>query len=205
MRQAVLDNILNGRTRELIFALHKARASYDTMRERDIKKDKVYAELEKKCNEALQDLDKNPLVFDMRVEIETLQSLGSEGKRLKASEIQLLQQVDSLRQDRTVVVSRVIPDAAIKLIHSDEIGVLIARLVKSSIIYGRCTTFEEVAELKKPLVLEETPGYRPSSKEEYDRAGNDLADASYPFLAELTADPHAFMEQLLSKKRSHFN
>ncbi|GJZ99330.1 hypothetical protein Tco_0671881 [Tanacetum coccineum] len=44
------------------------------LRERDIKKDKAYAELEKKCNEALQDLDKNPLVSDMRVEIETLQS-----------------------------------------------------------------------------------------------------------------------------------
>nr|GEY45451.1 hypothetical protein [Tanacetum cinerariifolium] len=129
MRQAVLDNVLNGRTRELIFALHKARASCDTMqescdtmREREIKKDKAYAELEKKCNEALQDLDKNPFVFDMRSEIETLQSqvnglhseysrlileekkwinyeqtlstlrtkfesLRSEGKRLKASEI----------------------------------------------------------------------------------------------------------------------
>ncbi|GJT69826.1 hypothetical protein Tco_1029112, partial [Tanacetum coccineum] len=43
-------------------------------------------------------------------------------------------------------------------------------------------------------------GYRPSLKEEYDRAGNDLADASYPFLVELTADPHASVEQLLSKK-----
>ncbi|GKD45879.1 hypothetical protein Tco_1270524 [Tanacetum coccineum] len=219
MRQAVLDNVLNGRTRELISALHKARASYDTIREREVKKDKAYAEVEKKCNEALQDLDKNPLVFDMRAEIETLQSqvnglhseysrlileekkwinyeqtlstlrakvegLGSEGKRLKGSEIQLLQQVDSLRRDKTVVVSRVIPDAAIKLIYSNEIGVLIARLVKASITYGRCTTFEEVAELRKPFVLEEMPGYRPSSKEEYDRASNDLAYASYPFLAE---------------------
>nr|GEW54564.1 retrovirus-related Pol polyprotein from transposon TNT 1-94 [Tanacetum cinerariifolium] len=36
-------------------------------------KDKAYAELEKKCNDALQDLDKNPLVMYMRAEIETLQ------------------------------------------------------------------------------------------------------------------------------------
>ncbi|GJS06023.1 hypothetical protein Tco_0362819 [Tanacetum coccineum] len=54
-------------TRELISALHKARASYDAIREREIKKDKAYAEIEKKCNKALQDLDKNPLVSDMRV------------------------------------------------------------------------------------------------------------------------------------------
>ncbi|GJR32667.1 hypothetical protein Tco_1108899 [Tanacetum coccineum] len=57
MRQAVLDNKLNSRTWELIFALHKARASCDAIREREIKKDKAYAELEKKYNEALQDLD----------------------------------------------------------------------------------------------------------------------------------------------------
>ncbi|GJU94744.1 hypothetical protein Tco_1319500 [Tanacetum coccineum] len=164
-------------TRELISALHKARASCYAMREREIKKYKVYVELENKCNEALQDLDKNPLVSDMRAEIETLQS-----------------------QDRATVVSNVILDTIMKLVHSDEMGVLIARLVKASIVYDRCSAFKEVAELKKPFILEEMPGYRPSSKEGYDRVGNDLADASYPFLVELTADPYASVEQLLSKK-----
>ncbi|GJZ83589.1 hypothetical protein Tco_0648762 [Tanacetum coccineum] len=159
MRQTVLGNFLNGRTQELISALHKARASCDTIQEREIKKDKVYAELEKKCNEAFQDLDKNPLVSDMRAELETLQS------RVNGL---FLFKMDSLRQDRAAVVARVILDAAIKLIRSDEMGVLIARLVKASIIHGRCVAFEEVSELKKPFVLEEMPGYRPSSKEEYD-------------------------------------
>nr|GEW32444.1 hypothetical protein [Tanacetum cinerariifolium] len=73
MRQAVLDNVLNSRTRELIYALHKARASCDAIRERKVKKDKAFAELEKNCNEALQDLNKNPLLSDMRSEIKTLQ------------------------------------------------------------------------------------------------------------------------------------
>nr|GEW40371.1 hypothetical protein [Tanacetum cinerariifolium] len=36
-------------------------------------KDKSYAKLERRCNEALQDLDKNPLALDMRSEIKTLQ------------------------------------------------------------------------------------------------------------------------------------
>ncbi|GJU30914.1 hypothetical protein Tco_1174503 [Tanacetum coccineum] len=40
---------------------------------REVSKDKAYAELERKCNEALLDLDKSPLVLDMRFEIETLQ------------------------------------------------------------------------------------------------------------------------------------
>ncbi|GJZ92794.1 hypothetical protein Tco_0664859 [Tanacetum coccineum] len=185
----------------LISVLHKARASCDAIREREIKKDKAYAELEKKCNEALQDLDKNPLVSDMRAEIETLQGqvsglhneysrlvleekkwvnyeqtlsilhakvegLESERERLKTSETKLLQEIDSLRQDRAATVTKVIPDAAMKLVHSDETSVLVTRLVKASIIHGRCVAFKEVADLKEPFVLEKMPGYHPFSKEE---------------------------------------
>ncbi|GJS03028.1 hypothetical protein Tco_0319536 [Tanacetum coccineum] len=119
MRHAVLDNMLNIKTRELISALLKARASCDAIREREVKRDNAYAEIEKKCNEALQDLDKNPLVFDMRSEIKTLQ------------------EIDRLRQDRAAVVSKVIPNAKMKLVHSDEMGVLVARLVRAAIVHGR--------------------------------------------------------------------
>nr|GEV17588.1 hypothetical protein [Tanacetum cinerariifolium] len=50
MCQAILNNMLNTRTSELISALHKARASCDAIREREV----AYAELEKKCNEAFK-------------------------------------------------------------------------------------------------------------------------------------------------------
>ncbi|GKF75282.1 hypothetical protein Tco_0224726, partial [Tanacetum coccineum] len=109
-------------------------------------------------------------------------------------------EIDSLRQDRAVVVAKVVPDAAMKLVHSDEIGILVGRLVKASIIHDRCVAFEEVAELKELFVLEKMPCYRPFLKEEYDRAGDDMANASYPFLTELAADPYAYVEQLLLKK-----
>ncbi|GJY62636.1 hypothetical protein Tco_0464096, partial [Tanacetum coccineum] len=49
------------------------RDTCDVIRERERDKDKAYTELEVKCNDALQDLDKNPLVLDMYAEIETLQ------------------------------------------------------------------------------------------------------------------------------------
>nr|GEY46125.1 hypothetical protein [Tanacetum cinerariifolium] len=55
MQKAVLDNMLNSRTRQLMSALEKARALYDVIREREVEKDKAYAELERKYNEALQD------------------------------------------------------------------------------------------------------------------------------------------------------
>nr|GEX59365.1 hypothetical protein [Tanacetum cinerariifolium] len=158
MRQAVLDNVLTGRTRELISALHKAMASYDTMREREIKKDKAVTSM-----------------------ASTMSKVGS-----------------YLKTIRGLSKSRLYPPFVLKSKASDLKG-KDSRLLKSS-FYKRCTVFKEVAELKKPFVLVEMPGYRPSLKEEYDEAGNDLVDASYPFLPELTTDPHASVEQLLSKK-----
>ncbi|GKD64518.1 hypothetical protein Tco_1306626, partial [Tanacetum coccineum] len=129
-----------------------------------------------------------------------VKGLESKRERLKTSKTQLLHEINSLRQDKAVVVTKAIPDATMKLVHSDEMGVLVTRLVKASIIHGRYVAFEEVAELKKPFVLEKMPGYRTFSKEEYDRASDDMANASYPFLTELTANLYASVGQLLSKK-----
>ncbi|GJZ97108.1 hypothetical protein Tco_0669442, partial [Tanacetum coccineum] len=159
-------------------------ALYDAIRARELDKDRAYADLERRCNEALLDLDKNPLVADMRTEIEALQG----------------REMDALKQDRASVVAKVVPDAAIKLIRSDEMGMLVVKLVKASIIYGRCVSFEEVAKLKEPFSMEKMVGYRPTSKQEYDQAGDDLANASYPFLSKYVNDPYASLEQLLSKK-----
>ncbi|GKA94139.1 hypothetical protein Tco_0816125, partial [Tanacetum coccineum] len=86
----------------------------------------------------------------------------------------LLLEIDGLKQDRDAVVSKVISDAAIKLIYCDDLGALIAKLVRSSIIYGRCQDFEEVAAMEETFVLEKMSGYHPSSKEEYDQAGDAL-------------------------------
>nr|GEZ72672.1 hypothetical protein [Tanacetum cinerariifolium] len=63
-----------------------------------------------------------------------------------------------------------------------------------------CTTFEEISKLKEPFVLEKMPSHRMSSKDKYDRAGEDMANASFPFLSEFTLNPYAFVEQLLSIK-----
>ncbi|GJR98623.1 hypothetical protein Tco_0270797 [Tanacetum coccineum] len=82
--QVVLDNMLNNKTCKLMSTLSKARDSCDVIRKREVKKDKAYAELERKCNEALQDLEKNPIVLDMRSEIETLQG---QVDRLHATEL----------------------------------------------------------------------------------------------------------------------
>ncbi|GJR35459.1 hypothetical protein Tco_1211143 [Tanacetum coccineum] len=64
----------------------------------------------------------------------------------------------------------------------------------------RCTTFEEVATLKMPFKLEKMPNYHPFSKKVFDQASDDLAAASYPFLAKATIDPYTPLEVLLSNK-----
>nr|GEV74732.1 hypothetical protein [Tanacetum cinerariifolium] len=96
--------MLNSRTRKLMSTLLKARVSCDTIQERKIEKANTYAELERKCNDALHDLDNNPLVLDMRAEIETLQGqvdrlygLESEREKLKCFETQLLQEIARMR------------------------------------------------------------------------------------------------------------
>ncbi|GJT97609.1 hypothetical protein Tco_1093127 [Tanacetum coccineum] len=124
----------------------------------------------------------------------------SERERLKSSEIQLLKEIDNLKKDRALLFPKSLPDITTKLVRSDDLGVLISKLVRSSIIYGRCQAFEEVAAMKEPFVLEKMSGYRPSSKEEYDQAGDALANSSYPFLVEYVVNPYASLEQLLLKK-----
>nr|GEW45023.1 hypothetical protein [Tanacetum cinerariifolium]GEZ29326.1 hypothetical protein [Tanacetum cinerariifolium] len=133
----------------------------------------------------------------LRIEVEGLEL---ERNRLKNSKTQLLQDIDSLKQDRDTMVSKVVHDVAMKLIRSDEMGFLVSKLVKAAMFRGRCATFEEVASLKEPFILEKMPGYRSSFKEEFDRADDGLANASYPFLAKVTVDPYASVEKLLSKK-----
>ncbi|GKE38492.1 hypothetical protein Tco_1461897 [Tanacetum coccineum] len=153
----------------------------------NLDKDRAYAKLERKYNEALQDLDKNPLVSDMRSEIKDLQGqvdgLHSEYSRL------ILEEKNGLIMNRLCLLfglkSKALSlkgrdsNAAMNLIRSDDL---------------------EVAVMEEPFVLEKMLGYRPSSKEEYDQAGDALANASYPFLTEYVANPYASLEQLLSKK-----
>ncbi|GKD68988.1 hypothetical protein Tco_1323078 [Tanacetum coccineum] len=175
MRQVVLNNMLNIKTHKLMSTLSKARASCDAIREREVKKDKAYAKLVRKFNEALQDLEKNSLSWICV-------------PRLR------------LYKDRVAVVSKVVPHVAMEIVRSDEMGLLVTRLVKVAMFRGRCTAFEEVVDLKEPFILEKMPGYRPSSGKEFNQAGDVLAIASYPFIAEATVDPYATVEQMLSKK-----
>ncbi|GKA16278.1 hypothetical protein Tco_0696025 [Tanacetum coccineum] len=77
-------------------------------------------------------------------------------------------------KDRREVVSKVVPYAAIELVHNDDICSLVGKLVFFAIVYGRCRAF--------------------------DQASNDLATTTFPWLDKFVADPLAPIKALLSKK-----
>ncbi|GJT58640.1 hypothetical protein Tco_1002173 [Tanacetum coccineum] len=77
---------------------------------------------------------------------------------------------------------------------------LVGKLASSSVFYGRCAAFEEVAKIKEPFNLSKVKGYWSSYKKEHTKARNDLATTTFPFLSKVVADPSTPIEVMLSKK-----
>ncbi|GKB90513.1 hypothetical protein Tco_0962785 [Tanacetum coccineum] len=121
-------------------------------------------------------------------------ALESEKNKLEVAKATLYQEVESIKSDRAEVVLKVVPYVAMKLVHSDEMAMLVGKLVSSVVFYERCATFEEVADIKEPFDLVKVKGYRPSYKKEHTKPGNDLATASFLFLSEVVADPSTSVE-----------
>lgn len=86
-RQVVLDNHLNDRTRDLIRTVKGAREKMDAILAKEKKRDQEFADLKTKCEEAMKELERNPLVIDLRADIQDLEKklkeTQSECKRLR--------------------------------------------------------------------------------------------------------------------------
>ncbi|GJX89701.1 hypothetical protein Tco_0341715 [Tanacetum coccineum] len=216
-RQAFLDNAVNSRSRELLQVIEKIRGECDVMKEKERAQEEEYEELRSKCKVTMTDFEKNPTVVAMREKMSTLSTKAKEHKanleskvasleakkaRLEAVEASLKKGVDDVKHDRMEVVLKVVPYAALELIHSDELGRLFGKLVSSALLYGRCAAFEQVADMKEPFDLSKMKGYRPSYKKEHTQAGNDLATTTFSLLSEFVSDPSTPIEVLLSKKPS---
>lgn len=89
-RQVVLDNHMNDRTRDLVRTLQRAREKMDAILAKEKKKDQEFADLRAKCEEALQVMEKNLVVLDLRKDIRSLEKkfkdAQSECKKLRAEE-----------------------------------------------------------------------------------------------------------------------
>ncbi|GJS84055.1 hypothetical protein Tco_0750596 [Tanacetum coccineum] len=189
----------------------------EVLKEKEKARDKECEEIKAKCEAAMEEFNKNPIVMVLcqnimsllaevkehkesmeRMLLEsqkwagyqeyltTLESkvgvLEVEKGRLEAAEALLRQELKAVKYDRAKVVSKVVPYVAIDLLQSDEMAMLVGKFVSSTIFYGRCAAFEEVADIKEPLDLAKVKGYMPSYKKEHTKGSNDLSTATFPIL-----------------------
>ncbi|GJS18290.1 hypothetical protein Tco_1141026 [Tanacetum coccineum] len=203
-KQAIMDNAVNRIAWELLKVFEQMKGECDVLKEREKARDKECEEVKAKCEAAMIDFNNNPTVKVLHEKIAALlvevAFLEAEKARLEAFEASLHQEVEDVKRDREEVVSKVVPYIAMELVHSNELGMRVGKLVSFVVFYWRCATFVEVAEMKEPFDLTKVKGYRPLYKKEHAKAGNDLAAVTFPFLSEIVADPSASVEALLLKK-----
>ncbi|GJZ68407.1 putative ribonuclease H-like domain-containing protein [Tanacetum coccineum] len=204
-RQVVVDNVVNRRAHEFLHVIKKMRGESDVIKARE----RSRKELRVKCEASIAKFDQNPDVLVLREKISSLtadikehkgDSLEAEKARLEAVEASLRREVEELKKNRRDVVSKVASYAALDFVHSDELARLVGTLVSSSITYGRCRAYEQVATMKEPFNLSKAKGYRSSYKKEHTQASNDFSTTTFPWLDDFIADVTAPIEALLSKK-----
>ncbi|GKA94001.1 hypothetical protein Tco_0815987 [Tanacetum coccineum] len=103
-------------------------------------------------------------------------TLEAKKGKLEAVEALLRQEIKAVKYDRAEVVSKVIPYVSMELVHSDEMAMLVGKLVSFAVFYGR-----------------------PTYKKEHMKAGNGLVAVTFPFLLEVAVDLFASVTTLLSK------
>nr|GEV13966.1 hypothetical protein [Tanacetum cinerariifolium] len=148
-RDAVVDNIMNRRARELQKVTGQMKGECDMLKERKKATYKECKELKAKCEAAMADFDNNLTVNVLRQKIKSLSgeenfatleskvaTLEAKKGRLEAVEATLHQEINAVKCDRVEVVTKVVPYAAMKLVHNDEV-----------------VPFEEVADMKYPFDL----------------------------------------------------
>nr|GEV20621.1 hypothetical protein [Tanacetum cinerariifolium] len=202
-RQSVVDNVINQRAREFMKVVDKMKRECDVLKDREKEREKEYEELRLKCKAAMTDFENNLANNVLRQKIKSIRdevaALEAKKSRLEVAKAMLRQEVKSIKGNRADVVSKVVSYVAMELVHSDEIAMLVGNLVPSVAFYGRCASFEEVANLKESFDLANVKGYRPSYKKEHLKAGNGFATATFPFLTKVISDLFASVEALLSK------
>ncbi|GKB98128.1 hypothetical protein Tco_0984265, partial [Tanacetum coccineum] len=135
------------------YVIEKLRGEFDVMRSRERAREEECEGLRVKCEAVMTEMMlKSQKWAGYQQSLSTLESkvtsLEAEKARLEAVEVSLRKEVEELKHDRREVVSKVVPYATMELVHSDDMGSLVGRLVSSAILYGRCRAYKQVADMK---------------------------------------------------------
>ncbi|GKA06515.1 RNA-directed DNA polymerase, eukaryota, reverse transcriptase zinc-binding domain protein [Tanacetum coccineum] len=177
-RQAIVDNAVNKRSRELLQVIKKLRGECNVIRSRERAREEEYEGLRVKCEAAMTEM--------------MLESQKWEG----------------YQQSLSTLESKVTSLKAKKLVHSDDMGSLVGKLVTPpnsgmqqngniGVLLHRRT---KVTDMKEPFDLSKVKCYRSSYKKDHTQTINDFTIATFPWLDEFVADPSTLIEVLLSKK-----
>ncbi|GKA47792.1 hypothetical protein Tco_0740750 [Tanacetum coccineum] len=175
-RQAIVDNAVNKRAREFLQVIEKMSGEANVIKARE-------RSYEEECNLDRMMIESQKWLgyqVTFLTRESKVDSLEAKKAKLEAVEASLLREVEELKQDRRDVVSKVVPYAAMKLVHSDELGRLVGTLVSFAITYGRCRAYEQVATMKEPFDLSKAKGYHSSYKKEHTKASNDFFHYNVP-------------------------
>ncbi|GJV75458.1 hypothetical protein Tco_1507042 [Tanacetum coccineum] len=201
---AVVDNVVNRRAHEFLQVIKKMSDEADVIMARERSREEECEGLRVKCEASMAEFDQNTAVLALRDKISSMtvdvNSLEADKARLEAVEVSLRREVEELKQDRRDVVSKVVPYVSMELVHSDELGRLVGKLVSSAITYGRCRAYEQVAAMKEPFDLSKAKGYHSSYQKDHTQASNDFFTSTFPWLDEFLADATTLIKTLLSKK-----
>ncbi|GJZ57152.1 hypothetical protein Tco_0612646 [Tanacetum coccineum] len=156
-RQAVVDNVVNRRSRELLQVIEKLRGECEVVRSRERAREEECKGLRVKCKAAMTEFEKNPIVVTLR---EKIFVLSAEVKEHKLNLDRMMQGLEGLN---------VSPKGGLGL------GSLQNRW-DGNFQKG----FRQVVDPEEPFDLSKVRGYRSSYKKDHTQASNDLATATFP-------------------------
>ncbi|GKA05277.1 hypothetical protein Tco_0684397 [Tanacetum coccineum] len=131
-RQAVVANAVNSTSRELLQVIEKLRGEFDVMKDMKRAREEECEELRAKFEAAMTEFEKNPWSQKWASYQQSLSTLELKVTSLEAEKARL---------------------EVVELVHSDDMGSLVGRLVSFAILYVRCRAYEQVADIKEPFNL----------------------------------------------------
>ncbi|GJV70659.1 hypothetical protein Tco_1490654 [Tanacetum coccineum] len=120
------DNAVNRRSRKLLHVIKKLRGEFDIMRNRERAREEQCEGLRVKCEAVMTEFKKSPAVVALQEKIYALSTEVKEHKlnldrmMLESQKWQVTNRAFRLWIRRREVVSKVIPYAAMELVHSDD-------------------------------------------------------------------------------------
>ncbi|GKD62271.1 hypothetical protein Tco_1299780 [Tanacetum coccineum] len=101
---------------------------------------------------------------------------------LKAEIESLKEKIDSAMEDRSLMVTDLLPHAVKVLFSSDSFSSLLVDLQKKAMLIGKAHAFEELAGMGLDFQLKDMKGYEPDVVDSFDKSIDNFYRVEFPYL-----------------------